>query len=528
MNEVINGELGSSVRSKINLLIGKYNSTVSVRNDFDTTGIITPGTNVAITSRDLFDEVGIGANGVIEADITNTSTNIVLNGLPSVIGAENNHFIGATVKTLETSSVTLQVIDGDNPANILGSTVVESTSEYKDVIIDVKPNVSINNPYIKILIDSSESVNKISIKDIVAVKTDEFLGYSAPIIDKKTIDLTTKSIADTATLNEVSLKVNNKIRIELNELPDGERTLFTASKMFLAGTADVYANRLKQYKGTGVGFDYVEASANKIEFAVAPETGVVLVLEAVENTNTEKIVFADSAVKALCATNWGSSGEITYAQATIVTDLGSVFNNNTSIVSFDELQYFGIDSISYEAFYGCTGLTSIIIPNSITSIGISAFYFCSGLNSITIPNSVTSIGNNAFSNCSGLNSITIPNSVTSIGDEVFFECSGLSSVTIGSSVTSIGIWAFGGCTGLTSITIPNSVTSIGSSAFYNCTSLTSIIVEATIPPILGADAFLNDTNLAYIRVPSASLDAYKAAAGWSEYASIIYAIGSPI
>lgn len=290
MEQIVNGELGSSARNKLNLLITKYNNTVSVRNDFDPRGLITPGANVAITSRDLFDNAGVGVNGVIEADITNTSTNIVLNGLPTVIGAENNHFIGATVKTLETSSVTLQVIDGDNPTNILGSTVVESTSEYKDVIIDVKPSVSINNPYIKILINSSKSVNNISIKDIVAVKTDEFLGYSAPVIDKKTIDLTTKSIADTATLNEVSLKVNNKTRIELNELPDGTRTLFTASKIFLAGTADVYIHRLKQYKGKGAGFDYIEKSTNSIEFAVAPKTEDIIVLEAVENTNTEIIV----------------------------------------------------------------------------------------------------------------------------------------------------------------------------------------------------------------------------------------------
>ena len=506
MEQIANGEIGSSVRNKLNLLITKYNSTVSVRNDFDTTGIITPSVDVVITSRDLFDEAGIGANGVIEADISNTSTNIVLNGLPPVIEAENNHFVGATVKTLEASSVTLQVIDGDDEENILGSIEIESTSDYKDVIIPIKPTVSINNPYIKILIDSSESVNNISIKDIVAVKTDEFLGYSAPIIDKKTIDLTTKSIADTATLNEVSLKVNNKTRIELNELPDGTRTLFTASKIFLAGTADVYANRLKQYKGTGVGFDYTEATANKIEFAVAPLTEDVLVLEAVENTNNENIVFADSAVKALCATNWGSGGEITYAQATIVTDLGDIFTDNANIISFDELQYF----------------------TNLTLIGAYVFNGCSGLTSIEIPNSVTSIGEGAFFGCTGLTSITIPNSVTSIGDGVFYGCSGLTSITIPNSVISIGSGAFLNCTGLTSLTIPNSVTEIDGGAFNSCTGLTSIIIEAITPPTLGADAFLNDTNLAHIYVPNASVDAYQAAAGWSDYAAIISAINPPM
>ena len=82
--------------------------------------------------------------------------------------------------------------------------------------------------------------------------------------------------------------------------------------------------------------------------------------------------------------------------------------------------------------------------------------------------SVTSIGSSAFWCCTGLTSITIPNSVTSIGANAFWSCSGLTSVTIGDSVTSIGESAFSRCSGLTSITIPNSVTSIGNWAFYNC------------------------------------------------------------
>ena len=105
---------------------------------------------------------------------------------------------------------------------------------------------------------------------------------------------------------------------------------------------------------------------------------------------------------------------------------------------------------------------------SVTSIGSDAFSGCSGLTSINIPNSVTSIGGSAFSGCSGLTSINIPNSVTSIGQYTFFDCSGLTSINIPSSVTSIGEWAFFDCSGLTSINIPNSVTSIGEKAFNLC------------------------------------------------------------
>ena len=143
----------------------------------------------------------------------------------------------------------------------------------------------------------------------------------------------------------------------------------------------------------------------------------------------------------------------------------------------------GVTTIGAEAFDGCTKLTSITIPEGVTTIGTEAFDGCSSLTSITIPSSVTSIGNSAFSYCSGLTSITIPSSVTSIGYSVFDGCSSLTSITIPSSVTSIGEFAFQNCTGLTSVTIPSSVTSIGNYAFYNCPGLTSITIPSGVTSI---------------------------------------------
>ena len=155
-----------------------------------------------------------------------------------------------------------------------------------------------------------------------------------------------------------------------------------------------------------------------------------------------------------------------------------------------------VTSIGYRAFHECSSLTSVTIPNSVTSIGEDAFHGCSSLTSVSIPNSVTSIGNSAFYGCSSLTSVSIPNSVTSIENSVFGNCSSLTSVTlnsndivstsrmsnifgsqveeyvIGDSVTSIGASAFSDCSSLTSVTIPNSVTSIGQHAFSGCSSLT--------------------------------------------------------
>ena len=174
------------------------------------------------------------------------------------------------------------------------------------------------------------------------------------------------------------------------------------------------------------------------------------------------------------------------------------------------------------AFYGCTSLTSVTIPNSITSIGYYAFSSCSSLTSITIPNSVTSIGGSAFSDCSSLTSINIPNSVTSIGGGAFSSCSSLTSITIPNSVTSIGDVAFYYCSSLTSVTIPNSVTSIGMGTFWGCESLKTVICEAIEVPELGDDVFYDmPLSEATLYVPAQSLDDYKAADQWKEFGRIL-------
>ena len=133
------------------------------------------------------------------------------------------------------------------------------------------------------------------------------------------------------------------------------------------------------------------------------------------------------------------------------------------------------DLVKIYGLYRVSTITANMLEGY-TSIEESAFYDCSCLTSIELPNSITSIGYGAFAYCISLTSVTIGNSVTSIGGRAFYSCRGLISIEIPNSVTRIGGDAFAYCTGLTSITIPNSVTSIGDHAFYNCSSLRYITI----------------------------------------------------
>ena len=187
-----------------------------------------------------------------------------------------------------------------------------------------------------------------------------------------------------------------------------------------------------------------------------------------------------------------------------------------------------VTSIGYSAFYGCIRLTSLTLPSSVTSIGSSAFEGCRSLTSLILPSSVTEIGNSAFSGCSGLTSLTLPSSVTSIGWATFSGCSGLTSLTLPSSVTSIDGRAFYGCSSLFGLTLPSSVTSIGSSAFEACYGLFSLTLPSSVTEI-GESAFRGCSSLASLTLPSSVTSIGKSAfEGCSGLTSIYVSWESPL
>jgi|GEM_PF-5679377 len=182
-----------------------------------------------------------------------------------------------------------------------------------------------------------------------------------------------------------------------------------------------------------------------------------------------------------------------------VTSIGTyAFYNCSSLANV--ILPDSVTSIESSAFYNCSSLTSLLIPNSVTRIESRAFYNCSSLTSITLSDSVTRIESFVFYNCSNLTKIIIPGSVTHIESSAFYNCSSLTSLLIPSSVTRIASSAFYSCSSLTSITIPNSVTRIESSAFYNCSSLTSIIISKNVTRI-ESSVFYNCSSLIRITIP---------------------------
>ena len=221
----------------------------------------------------------------------------------------------------------------------------------------------------------------------------------------------------------------------------------------------------------------------------------------------------------------------------------------------------GVSYIGSGAFSNCPKLLYIVIPSSVKDIVRNPFANCSGIISIIvnnnnnvydsrdncnaiietatntlvvgncntiIPTSVTAIGYEAFCGCVNLRSIVIPENVVTIGESAFGGCVGLTAITMHNSLTSIEDYAFQACSDLTSIVIPENVVTIGQGAFWRCADLTTVTVLSLTPPMLdevnGTPVFESCDNLVSIQVPIQSVELYKNADGWSEYADLIVGI----
>lgn len=258
-------------------------------------------------------------------------------------------------------------------------------------------------------------------------------------------------------------------------------------------------------------------------------------------TEKDYIEFVDPVVAQICANTWGDGIGITYAQAAAVTNLNNVFKGNTSIVSFDELQYFtslttlnGANSSSTGEFNGCSSLVSITFPSSLTAIGGHAFYGCSSLESVWGGN-VTYFGYGCFRECSALLDIDISHATQVYGyafyhtdlsgkeismpnltrfDALAFTGSNISKVLNLGSITSLpdhsyGAGPFSSCTSLTQVTLPSTCGTINRYSFSGCISLTTVTNNSS-SFIVRDYAFDGCTSLSSINLNNAtSIGAYS-------------------
>ncbi len=249
-----------------------------------------------------------------------------------------------------------------------------------------------------------------------------------------------------------------------------------------------------------------------------------------------------------------ADGEVT------ITDCDTSVSGELTIP--ETIEDYPVTGIGDSAFMECTGLTNIVIPNSVISIGLTAFSYCTDLTSIIIPDSVTNIGLFAFDSCSKLSEIKLSNNLTNIGnyafadtayynndlnwendmlyigkyllnakkdiagsrtvkkgtkliaDAAFLSCKNLTDITIPNSVINIGENAFNGCSGLKNLTIPNSVTSIGDFAFSNCTQLTNVTVSDSVISI-GAFTlgYYTTDDFGIFKIPNFKIYCYAGTAG---------------
>lgn len=159
-----------------------------------------------------------------------------------------------------------------------------------------------------------------------------------------------------------------------------------------------------------------------------------------------------------------------------------------------------VDTIGYSAFRGCNHLVSISLPRTLRNIGEGAFYACSGLETVALPDSITVIRRMTFVACRKLESILIPPFVVSIGHSAFMDCDSLKSITFNVTLEAIEGYAFSGCELLDSMVFPYTLNTIGSNAFSGCVSLSVPLVIPDVVSVIGNGAFNGCSNIPYLRL----------------------------
>ena len=190
------------------------------------------------------------------------------------------------------------------------------------------------------------------------------------------------------------------------------------------------------------------------------------------------------------------------------------------------LKFNGTMSVFNEwALYGNAELESVILPSSVVSTSYSCFRQLAYLKSVTFAPGLVVLGDTSFHRNEVLTDILLPDTVVSIEKDALSHCYSLRSIKIPPRLEKLGQSAFLLCVNLESVVLPETMTYIGPYAFMNNRSLRSITCMAPEPP-RGSEKMFDDTAACPIYVPEASVEAYRKASYWSNYANRIKPIPS--
>ena len=426
----------------------------------------------------------------------------------------------------------------DGAADVILSEVIEFANQPSD------QTVTFNTKRVS-------AVGKVTVKNVALAEGDAVRSIIFACEHPLAGDVTNVVVEDIVAgndplTNSIIESASNTITVMLHEPQTGEFTCFFSClpATLAAGESYIVTLNTEQnhsfVKQAKIPSDLSFTSGRMTTFTVNM-AGIVADAPAVDSANCQ-ILYTSTDGNVVTPNQTDAFG------ANIVSN---TYENGQGVITFDS----AVTSVGNYAFYKCRNLTSVTIPNGVTLIGNNAFDECS-ISSIIIPDGVESIGTDAFIYCHNLTEVHIPQNVITLGGNPFRSCNGLAKfsgkyasadgrllVQNGNiysfaqaglveytitepGVNTIGWELFRDCESLVEVTIPQTITKIDFEAFYNCSSLKSVYCRSTTPPILSSKAFGGNAADRKIYVPASSVEAYKSAQYWSEYADAIVAEGA--
>ena len=226
----------------------------------------------------------------------------------------------------------------------------------------------------------------------------------------------------------------------------------------------------------------------------------------------------------------GSSVKSVSMDNSVITIGSLAFQNCTSLQTVQLGNQ--VKTIDFEAFEGCTSLKNVQLSQSLETIGIQAFKNCLSLQTIHIPAKVQLIDSEAFMYC-GLTSISFAEGcpLTKISYRSFSDCTQLVGIELPGKVENVGSESFYGCTNLQSIKFPSSLLKLENYSVFRCPNLTEVYCYAENVPSAGGYAFFMANNESFtdqtdpwaatLYVPATAIDAYKNAAVWKSFGTVL-------